>query len=138
VNQRFKHGVPKSTASRVGPRFSIVAWGRRRALTAHNSGVGVSSAPLPPPMRPPPQLPAHPMAGEAEVGGGHAGRAPGVDESAEKAKVMDSVQVASLVEGMLALQSGDGGGGDCGDEAEKSVGAKAKRKPRLQGGAFGR
>jgi hypothetical protein len=32
VNQNFQHGVPKS-AKAGGPRFSIIAWGRRVKLT---------------------------------------------------------------------------------------------------------
>ena len=35
VNRLFQHGVPKSTRS-CGPRFSIIAWGRRVRLTARN------------------------------------------------------------------------------------------------------
>ena len=43
VNKRFKHGVPKSTkgstaAQQGGPRFSIIAWGRRRSLNPRNGG----------------------------------------------------------------------------------------------------
>ena len=38
VNKRFKHGVPKSTrgglSNAAAPRFSIIAWGRRRSLNA--------------------------------------------------------------------------------------------------------
>jgi alkylated DNA repair dioxygenase AlkB len=29
VNKKFMHGVPKASATK-GPRFSIIAWGRRR------------------------------------------------------------------------------------------------------------
>jgi hypothetical protein len=32
VNQRFQHGVPKARGQN-GPRFSIIAWGRRRYTT---------------------------------------------------------------------------------------------------------
>ena len=40
VNKRFKHGVPKSTrgATAPQPRFSIIAWGRRRSLNPRNGG----------------------------------------------------------------------------------------------------
>ena len=38
VNKRFKHGVPKLTRGVGGPRFSIIAWGRRRTLNANNGG----------------------------------------------------------------------------------------------------
>ena len=38
VNKRFKHGVPKLTRGAGGPRFSIIAWGRRRTLNANNGG----------------------------------------------------------------------------------------------------
>jgi len=38
VNKRFKHGVPKLTRGIGGPRFSIIAWGRRRKLTSRNGG----------------------------------------------------------------------------------------------------
>lgn len=40
VNKKFQHGVPKSTVRGVksGPRFSIIAWGRRRSLNERNAG----------------------------------------------------------------------------------------------------
>lgn len=36
VNQTFQHGVPRATGS-CGPRFSIIAWGRRVLLTKRNA-----------------------------------------------------------------------------------------------------
>lgn len=43
VNARFKHGIPKlnrtSPSGSDGPRFSIIAWGRRRRLTSRNSSM---------------------------------------------------------------------------------------------------
>jgi hypothetical protein len=41
VNRAFTHGVPKlkGRSEKVGPRFSIIAWGRRRTLNASNSAV---------------------------------------------------------------------------------------------------
>jgi len=39
VNQAFMHGVPKSAGSRgPAPRFSVIAWGRRRTLNERNAG----------------------------------------------------------------------------------------------------
>ena len=39
VNKRFKHGVPKLVkGGHNGPRFSIIAWGRRRTLNPRNGG----------------------------------------------------------------------------------------------------
>jgi len=40
VNQRLMHGVPRATSHSTAPapRFSIIAWGRRRSLTARNAG----------------------------------------------------------------------------------------------------
>ena len=40
VNTKFMHGVPKVTcgAGKVGPRFSLIAWGRRRSLNERNGG----------------------------------------------------------------------------------------------------
>lgn len=38
ANQRFQHGVPKANP-KVGPRFSIIAWGRRRTINERNSGI---------------------------------------------------------------------------------------------------
>jgi hypothetical protein len=38
VNTRFMHGVPKDSNPRCRPRFSIIAWGRRRSLNARNGG----------------------------------------------------------------------------------------------------
>jgi len=37
VNKAFQHGVPKSTKL-TGPRFSVIAWGRRRTLNEKNAG----------------------------------------------------------------------------------------------------
>lgn len=36
ANKTFQHGVPKATAN-AGPRFSIIAWGKRRTLNNRNS-----------------------------------------------------------------------------------------------------
>mmetsp|Transcript_25162 Transcript_25162/g.54774 ORF Transcript_25162/g.54774 Transcript_25162/m.54774 type:complete len:428 (-) Transcript_25162:204-1487(-) len=38
VNKRFQHGVPKARKTNVGPRFSVIAWGRRRTLNERNGG----------------------------------------------------------------------------------------------------
>jgi hypothetical protein len=38
ANKRFKHGVPKCKSRRAGPRFSIIAWGRRRTINERNAG----------------------------------------------------------------------------------------------------
>jgi len=39
VNKRFKHGVPKASKSgQSDPRFSIIAWGRRRSVNSRNGG----------------------------------------------------------------------------------------------------
>lgn len=37
ANQRFQHGVPKAT-TKIGPRFSIIAWGTRKTINERNSG----------------------------------------------------------------------------------------------------
>ncbi|KAL6072074.1 Fe2OG dioxygenase domain-containing protein [Balamuthia mandrillaris] len=37
VNRRFQHGLPKSK-NNVGPRFSVIAWGRRRTINERNGG----------------------------------------------------------------------------------------------------
>lgn len=36
VNSSFQHGIPKAK-TQIGPRFSIIAWGRRRTLNKRNS-----------------------------------------------------------------------------------------------------
>jgi len=40
VNERFMHGIPKTSSASPSPapRFSIIAWGRRRTLNARNAG----------------------------------------------------------------------------------------------------
>ena len=38
VNRAFKHGVPKARRTNIGPRFSIIAWGRRRTINERNGG----------------------------------------------------------------------------------------------------
>lgn len=46
VNRTFTHGVPKMKggAEKAGPRFSIIAWGRRRTLNERNSAVTAREA----------------------------------------------------------------------------------------------
>jgi hypothetical protein len=39
VNKRFQHGVPRAASNATGPRFSIIAWGRRRQITERNGGL---------------------------------------------------------------------------------------------------
>ena len=63
TNEAFLHGIPKLRSKKLGgPRFSIIAWGRRRRLTSKNSTkaerdaadeVRAYEAP-PPPRRPDP------------------------------------------------------------------------------------
>jgi hypothetical protein len=43
VNKRFKHGVPKARANN-DPRFSIIAWGRRRSINNRNGGGEVTES----------------------------------------------------------------------------------------------
>ena len=38
VNERFMHGVPKSTNRNCGARISIIVWGKRRTLNERNGG----------------------------------------------------------------------------------------------------
>jgi len=38
VNQLFQHGIPKSNKIDIGPRFSIIVWGRRKTLNGNNGG----------------------------------------------------------------------------------------------------
>ncbi|KAF8821167.1 hypothetical protein IE077_002399, partial [Cardiosporidium cionae] len=38
VNRKLKHGVPQLPKAKVGPRFSIIAWGKRRSLNPRNAG----------------------------------------------------------------------------------------------------
>ncbi|RNF26738.1 putative alpha-ketoglutarate-dependent dioxygenase [Trypanosoma conorhini] len=42
VNTTFTHGVPRVNAL-IGDRFSIIAWGRRRAMNARNGGRAATS-----------------------------------------------------------------------------------------------
>ncbi|KAF8821798.1 hypothetical protein IE077_001536 [Cardiosporidium cionae] len=38
VNRKLKHGVPQLPKGKVGPRFSVIAWGKRRSLNPRNAG----------------------------------------------------------------------------------------------------
>ena len=39
VNQRFMHGVPRAqSAHGPAPRFSVIAWGKRRTINPQNAG----------------------------------------------------------------------------------------------------
>lgn len=40
VNKTFTHGVPEDTSGQVGPRLSIILWGRRRSLNERNACAG--------------------------------------------------------------------------------------------------
>ena len=72
TNAAFLHGVPRlQRGSHGGPRFSIIAWGRRRRLTPRNSSKAERDAaaddeqrertrPPPPPAAPPRAEPAPP------------------------------------------------------------------------------
>ena len=46
ANSRFKHGVPRMRGggTQAAPRFSIIAWGRRRSLNARNGGAAEVAA----------------------------------------------------------------------------------------------
>lgn len=37
VNKTFTHGVPAEPKGSVGPRISIIVWGRRRSLNERNA-----------------------------------------------------------------------------------------------------
>tara|TARA_B100001094_G_scaffold313146_1_gene350575 strand:- start:1208 stop:2059 length:852 start_codon:yes stop_codon:yes gene_type:complete len=39
VNKKFLHGVPKSKNIDIGPRISIIAWGRRKKITERNGNI---------------------------------------------------------------------------------------------------
>ena len=39
VNKKFMHGVPKSKNVDIGPRISIIVWGRRRTITQRNGSI---------------------------------------------------------------------------------------------------
>jgi hypothetical protein len=42
VNKQFQHGVPRGKKN-CGPRFSIIAWGRRRTINRFNAGADAES-----------------------------------------------------------------------------------------------
>jgi len=53
VNRKFQHGVPRLRDPKIieGPRFSIIAWGRRRTLNERNGGpLGQPPVPNPAPV----------------------------------------------------------------------------------------
>ena len=39
VNKKFLHGIPKSKEIDIGPRVSIICWGRRRQITEKNGSI---------------------------------------------------------------------------------------------------
>lgn len=39
ANKRFQHGVPRAKRNACGPRFSIIAWGRRREINRRNGAL---------------------------------------------------------------------------------------------------
>ena len=92
VNQKFMHGVPRSQRG-AGPRFSIIAWGRRRSLNTRNGG----HAPPPPPraIAAVDSAPHRPRAVAAAPSSG----APGARQNE---LVMDGAAVVDIVQSMVA------------------------------------
>ena len=84
ANKRFKHGVPRGRASIGGSgggcRFSIIAWGRRNAITRDNAGADEPLGPnarsgIPPYPGSRPPFPLH-AAGRRREASGHTATAP--------------------------------------------------------------
>ena len=127
VNAQFQHGVPKEAALRSGPRFSIIAWGRRRTINAINGGadeVGTRDAP--------------------EQGVGPAGFSPAAAATPEDAAPIEVAEdentpavsgedVASLIDGFVSRES---------TQRQRREGARASaqrpdgkpQRSRVQGG----
>jgi hypothetical protein len=107
VNKRFKHGVPKSTkgstagSQQGGPRFSIIAWGRRRSLNPRNGGTVACGGERESVAQARARLlrDVSAMDGDASGGDGRVGAAELGSERAELA--MGSGEVSSLIRAFL-------------------------------------
>eukprot|EP01125_Pyxidicula_operculata_P005262 TRINITY_DN1896_c0_g4_i1.p1 TRINITY_DN1896_c0_g4~~TRINITY_DN1896_c0_g4_i1.p1 ORF type:complete len:384 (-),score=60.59 TRINITY_DN1896_c0_g4_i1:35-1186(-) len=113
VNQKFMHGVPKARGCNIGPRCSIIAWGRRRTLNERNGGqpgqviqnILLDISPPPPP--PPPSsssiishnLPNFNKADDSEV---EKGDDVVDDDGDHKEVVMTAQELAMLIDKMIS------------------------------------
>ena len=114
VNRAFKHGVPRARRTDIGPRFSIIAWGRRRTINERNGGAAGQVTDN------------HASQGNAR---GAAPRAPhaaapaGHGASGEKEETVSMEEVAGLVQRMLEEQGGR-------RRQSAQLGARCARGPR--------
>ena len=102
VNKAFKHGVPRARRTDIGPRFSIIAWGRRRTINERNGGAEGEVT----------DNRVEGMAGMA--GAGHHAPTPPTSAPTAAASVKDETvsieEVTELVRRMLKEQEGRGKG----------------------------
>ena len=97
VNRSFKHGVPRARRTEIGPRFSIIAWGRRRTINERNGGTAgqVTDNSVP-----------QGAAKGSEHRAPHAAVAAGNGAAREKEETVSMGEVAELVQRMLEEQEG--------------------------------
>ncbi len=129
VNKRFQHGVPRARERIVGPRFSIIAWGRRRTLSHRNAGlseIGTREAPSTPLLVPGPDaIAAHgPPTNETETA-----------EKSENEAVCLIDDVVRSVDAFVEQQLQKKADAEAAKQASKQKATeRAKAKPRVQGG----
>ena len=105
VNAAMKHGVPQLSGQEQfenNPRFSVIAWGRRRSLNARNSSVSSSSEKTTIAVDGS-RMPWHHNARNDEEGRGGGGGGYGVSETSSTTKnanerVMSNDEVSELVQ----------------------------------------
>jgi hypothetical protein len=118
VNKRFQHGVPRARERIVGPRFSIIAWGRRRTLS-HRSTLTPLLVPGPD------AIAAHgPPTNETEKA-----------EKSENEAVCLIDDVVRSVDAFVEQQLQKKADAEAAKQASKQKATeRAKAKPRVQGG----
>merc|ERR1712091_259680 len=101
VNKALKHGVPRGRRTDIGPRFSIIAWGRRHTINERNGGAEG-------------EVTDNRMEGMAASGAGHHTPTPPTSAPTAASSVKDETvsieEVTELVGRMLKEQEGRGKG----------------------------
>jgi hypothetical protein len=135
VNKQFQHGVPHARERSVGPRFSLIAWGRRRTLNARNAGVneiGTREAP-----KTPLRVPGVVASADATAAHGAPTNEETTTNNDDKTnEVVCSIEeVAHNVQAFVEQQTQKRAEAEAAKQASKEkAAARSKAKPRVQGG----
>ncbi len=136
ANKRFKHGVPKAKSpSRVGCRFSIIAWGTRRSINERNGGKGEVERARGRIVAGDVSTGTPPASSISSVAGPQAAH-PSDPDAATKEVVVTSREVTELVEKLIALEIAREEKKIARKERVAQSAAGAAKARRVQGGGW--